>query len=111
MKIAVIGASGNAGSRIVAELAGRGHAITAVARRAEKIAPLPNVSARQGDVLDQAGLTKLLAGHDVAVSSVHFLDSDPERLIAAAKASSVGRYLVVGGAGSLEVAPGVRLVT
>jgi len=111
MKIAVIGASGNAGSRIVAELAGRGHAITAVARRVEKIAPLPNVSARQGDVLDQAGLTKLLAGHDVAVSSVHFLDSDPERLIAAAKASSVGRYLVVGGAGSLEVAPGVRLVT
>jgi putative NADH-flavin reductase len=111
MKIAVIGASGNAGSRIVAELAGRGHAITAVARRVEKIAPLPNVTVRQGDVLDQAGLTKLLAGHDVAVSSVHFLDSDPQTLIAAAKASAVGRYLVVGGAGSLEVAPGVRLVT
>jgi len=42
---------------------------------------------------------------------VHFLASDPAKLIAAAKESKVGRYLVVGGAGSLEVAPGVRLVT
>ena len=42
---------------------------------------------------------------------MHFLDSDPAKLIGAAKASGVGRYLVVGGAGSLEVAPGVRLVT
>jgi putative NADH-flavin reductase len=62
-------------------------------------------------VLDQAGLTKLWAGHDVAVSSVHFLASDPQKLIGAAKDSNVGRYLVVGGAGSLEVAPGVKLVT
>ena len=72
---------------------------------------LPNVVARAGDVMDQAGLAALLKGHDVAISSVHFLDSDPAKLIGAAKASGVGRYLVVGGAGSLEVAPGVRLVT
>jgi uncharacterized protein len=111
MKIAVIGASGNAGSRITKELAGRGHAITAIARNPAKIAILPNVVARAGDVMDQAGLAQLLAGHDVAISSVHFLDSDPAKLIAAAKASGVGRYLMVGGAGSLEVAPGVRLVT
>jgi putative NADH-flavin reductase len=62
-------------------------------------------------VLDQAGLTKLWAGHDVAISFVHFLASDPHKLIGAAKDSKVGRYLVVGGAGSLEVAPGVKLVT
>jgi putative NADH-flavin reductase len=111
MKIAVIGASGNAGSRITKELAGRGHAITAIARNPAKIAVLPNVVARAGDVMDQAGLAALLTGHDAAISSVHFLDSDPARLIGAAKASGVGRYLVVGGAGSLEVAPGVRLVT
>ena len=111
MKIAVIGASGNAGSRITAELARRGHAVTAIGRNPEKIAALPNVTATKGDVMDQAGLTRLLAGHDVAISSVHFLDSDPAKLIAAAKDSKVGRYLVVGGAGSLEVAPGVRLVT
>lgn len=111
MKIAVIGASGNAGSRITAELARRGHAVTAIARNPDKVVAEANVTAVAGDVLDQSGLARLLAGHDAAVSSVHFLDSDPVRLIAAASESKVGRYLVVGGAGSLEVAPGVRLVT
>jgi putative NADH-flavin reductase len=111
MKIVVVGASGNAGSRIVAELARRGHAVTAIARTPSKIAKLENVTAKAGDLHDQPSLTRLLAGHDAAISSVHFLDSDPNKLIAAAKDSKVGRYLVVGGAGSLEVAPGVRLVT
>jgi putative NADH-flavin reductase len=111
MKIAVVGASGNAGSRIVAELSRRGHHVTAIARNPDKIAAQPQVTAVQGDAHDQAALTELLRGHDVAVSSIHFLASDPAKLIGAAKASGVGRYLVVGGAGSLEVAPGVRLVT
>jgi putative NADH-flavin reductase len=111
MKIAVTGASGQAGSRITAELAPRGHAITAIARNPEKVASLPNVTAKKGDVLDQTGLAALWAGHDVAISAVHFLASDPAKLIGAAKESQVGRYIVVGGAGSLEVAPGVRLVT
>jgi uncharacterized protein len=111
MKIAVIGASGNAGSRITAELARRGHSVTAIARHPEKIASGANVTPTKGDVMDQAGLARLLAGHDAAISSVHFLASDPAKLIAAAKESKVGRYLVVGGAGSLEVAPGVQLVT
>ena len=111
MKIAVIGASGNAGSRITAELARRGHAVTAIARNPEKIAELPNVTAKKGDADDRAALAKLVAGQDAGISSIHFLASDPEKLIGAAKDSHVGRYLVVGGAGSLEVAPGVRLVT
>jgi uncharacterized protein len=111
MKIAVIGASGNAGSRITTELVRRGHAVTAIARHPEKIASGANVTPTRGDVMDQAGLARLLAGHDAAISSVHFLDSDPVKLIGAATESKVGRYLVVGGAGSLEVAPGVRLVT
>jgi putative NADH-flavin reductase len=85
--------------------------VTAIARHPEKIAARANVTPTGGDVMDQAGLARLLAGHDAAISSVHFLASDPVRLIAAAKESKVGRYLVVGGAGSLEVAPGVRLVT
>jgi putative NADH-flavin reductase len=111
MKIAVIGASGNAGSRITAELARRGHAVTAIARHPEKIKAGANVTPTEGDLMDQSALTRLLAGHDAAISSVHFLASDPARLIGAARDSKVGRYLVVGGAGSLEVAPGVRLVT
>jgi putative NADH-flavin reductase len=111
MKIAVVGASGNAGSRIAAELARRGHAVTAIARNPEKIPALPGITAKRGDVMDQAGIARLLAGHDAAISSVHFTASDPASLIAAVKESRVGRYLVVGGAGSLEVAPGVRLVS
>ena len=111
MKIAVIGASGNAGSRITTELARRGHSVTAIARHPEKIAAQANVTPTRGDVMDQSGLARLLAGHDAAISSVHFLASDPAKLIGAAKEAKVGRYLVVGGAGSLEVAPGVRLVT
>jgi putative NADH-flavin reductase len=111
MKIAVTGASGRAGSEITAELSRRGHAVTAIARHPEKVERLPNVTPARGDVLDQTGLSKLWAGHDAAISSVHFLASDPHKLIDAAKDSKVGRYLVVGGAGSLEVAPGVRLVT
>jgi putative NADH-flavin reductase len=111
MKIAVVGASGNAGSRIVTELASRGHIVTAIARHPEKITARANITAKQGDAMDQDGLTRLFAGHDEAISSVHFLDSDPARLIGAISESKVGRYLVVGGAGSLEVAPGVRLVT
>ena len=94
-----------------AELARRGHSVTAIARHPEKIASEANVTPTRGDVMDQAGLARLLAGHDAAISSVHFLASDPAKLIGAAKESKVGRYLVVGGAGSLEVAPGVRLVT
>ena len=109
-KIALIGASGNAGSRILKELSDRGHQVTAIARNPEKIATLPNVVAKKGDVFDQTGLSKLLAGHDAVISSVHFTASDPDTLIAAARASGVKRYLVVGGAGSLEVAPGKRLV-
>lgn len=111
MKIAVTGASGQAGSRITAELARRGHAVTAIARNPDRIERHANVTPVKGDVFDQAGLARLWAGHDAAVSSVHFLASDPDKLIGAARDSRVGRYLVVGGAGSLEVAPGVRLVT
>ena len=111
MKIAVAGASGRAGSCITAELARRGHSVTAIARNPDKIARLANVTALAGDANDRAGLAKLWAGHDAAVSSIHFLDSDVETLIGAAKDSGISRYLVVGGAGSLEVAPGVQLVT
>jgi uncharacterized protein len=111
MKIAVVGASGHAGSRIVAELSRRGHAVSAIARNPDKIAKLPNVTAKPGDAHDQAALAALFSGHDAAISSIHFSASDPAKLIGAAKDSKVGRYLVVGGAGSLEVAPGVRLVT
>ena len=110
MSIALIGASGAAGSRILKELSDRGHAVTAIARNPEKIASLPKVTSLKADVLDKAGLIAALKGHDIVISSVHFSSTDPRVLIDAVKAAGVKRYLVVGGAGSLEVAPGVRLI-
>lgn len=109
-KIALIGASGNAGSRILKELSDRGHQVTAIARNPEKIAALPRVVAVRGDASDRNGLAALLTGHDAVISSIHFTASDPDVLIAAVRTAGVGRYLVVGGAGSLEVAPGQRLI-
>jgi putative NADH-flavin reductase len=110
MSIALIGASGAAGSRILKELSDRGHQVTAIARNPQNIAKLPNVTAQGRDIFDKEGLISSLKGHDIVISSVHFTASDPEILIEAVKAAGVGRYIVVGGAGSLEVAPGVRLI-
>jgi uncharacterized protein len=110
MKVALIGATGNAGSRILAELSRRGHEVTAIVRNPDRVPTEAHVTARKGDVSDEGPLSELLAGHDVAVSAVRFAQSDPHKLIGAARSSGVARYLVVGGAGSLEVAPGVRLV-
>lgn len=110
MKIALIGASGNAGSRILKELLGRGHQVTAIARHPEKIEKADNVTAVKADVADVEGLASVLRGHDAVISSVHFSATDPADLIRAVSLSGVKRYLVVGGAGSLEIAPGQRLV-
>jgi putative NADH-flavin reductase len=109
MKVAVIGASGRGGSRIVAELVRRGHQVTAIARNPEKVEAHAQVTPKKGDLYDP-GISALLAGHDAVVSAVHFLDSDPGTLIEAVRASGVKRYFVMGGAGSLEVAPGVKLI-
>ena len=110
MKVALIGASGQAGSRLLAELTRRGHQVTGIARHPEKIAARPGVAARKGDVFDKAGIVALIKGHDAVISSVHFTASDPKILIEAVRESGVKRYFVVGGAGSLEVAPGVKLI-
>ena len=110
MKVALIGASGQAGSRLLTELSARGHAVTAIARHPETIAALPGVTAVKGDVYDKAGLVPLIKGHDAIISSVKYTASDPALILEAVRESGVKRYFVVGGAGSLEVAPGVRLI-
>ena len=110
MIVALVGATGNAGSRILAELASRGHRVTAIVRNPDKVPQLGSVTAVKGDANNQAGLAELLKGHDAVISSVMFIASDPAKLIGAVQSSGVKRYLVVGGAGSLEVAPGVKVV-
>ncbi|KQX97708.1 3-beta hydroxysteroid dehydrogenase [Rhodanobacter sp. Root480] len=106
MHVALIGASGNAGSRILAELVQRGHTVTAIVRDPARVPVLSGVEASAGDVADATGLAALLAGHDAVVSAVPFATTDAARLIATVRAAGVPRYLVVGGAGSLEVALG-----
>lgn len=110
MKIALIGASGNAGSRILKELSDRGHAVTAIVRQPDRIATLPGVTPVSGDVNEREALADTLRGHDAVVLSLPFAPNDPAKLIEPVRASGVKRYLVVGGAGSLEVAPGQRLI-
>ncbi|MEP9376807.1 NAD(P)-dependent oxidoreductase [Aquabacter sp. CN5-332] len=109
MKIALVGASGAVGSRVLKELSARGHQVTAIARDPSRIAAAPGVTAVAGDAGTVEGLSPLLKGHDAVVTAIHFTASDAGTLIAAVKASGVPRYLVVGGAGSLEVSPGVAL--
>jgi putative NADH-flavin reductase len=110
MKVAVLGASGNIGSQIVSEALSRGHTITAIARNPEKIAAQAGVTAVKGDLADTAGLAKTLKGHDAIISAVRFKSFRPPQLLDAVKASGVKRLIVVGGAGSLEVKPGVALL-
>ncbi len=109
-RVALIGATGHVGSRILNELVVRKHEVTAIARNPETIGKLANVKAEKGDVLNEPELAALLRGHDAVISAVRFADSDPAILVGAVRASGVKRYLVVGGAGSLEVAPGQRLM-
>jgi uncharacterized protein len=110
MKIALIGATGNVGSRLLDELVRRGHTVTAISRNPERLPARPGVTAKRADAADKAALTAAVAGHDAVISSVRFLGSEPRTFIEAVKSAGVPRYLVVGGAGSLEVAPGARLV-
>ncbi|NSY99654.1 NAD(P)-dependent oxidoreductase [Agrobacterium tumefaciens] len=109
-KVALIGASGNAGSRILKELSDRGHAVTAIARNPDKIAALPGVTAIKGDAQDGAALAELVRGHDAVVSSTRFTGTNFTIITDALRKAGVTRYLVVGGAASLEVAPGKRLL-
>jgi len=109
MKIALVGASGNIGSKVVGELVSRGHTVTAIARNSEKLSASDKVQVRTGDASDPAALAALLKGHDAVISSLPFAPGLSTAIIAAVKQSGVKRYIMVGGAGSLEVAPGKML--
>lgn len=109
MQIALIGATGFIGSCILKELSDRGHAVTALVRKPEDVPALVGVTPQRADANDPTSLAALLAGHDAVISSVHFTAAKPENLLSAVRKAGVARYLVVGGAGSLEVAPGVAV--
>lgn len=110
MKVSLIGATGNAGSRILAELVRRGHRVTAIVRHPEGVPQLRGVSAWRCDVNRVSELAPMLRGHDVVISSLHFLDGHASKLIDAVRQARVLRYVVVGGAGSLDNGSGARLI-
>ena len=87
MKVALIGATGRAGSSLLRELSARGHDVTAIVRHPEKVPALDKVIAKRGDVFDKAGLAGLLKGYDAVISAVHFTESDPRLLIEAVRAA------------------------
>ncbi|WP_162573172.1 NAD(P)-dependent oxidoreductase [Variovorax sp. PBL-H6] len=120
MKIALIGASGFVGTAVLAELLARGHHVTALVRDPAKLHPRPDVSPLALDVNDVDALAVALRGHDAVISAFN-PGWDVEGLYdkfmqgaaginRAVEASGVKRLLVVGGAGSLFVAPGVQVV-
>lgn len=119
MQVALIGATGFVGSALLAEALARGHHVTALVGHPEKLPAHANLRGVKADVFDTAALTSQLKGHDAVVSafSGHShgdIYGDYVRgvrsIIAAVTAAQLQRLLIVGGAGSLEVAPGVQLV-
>lgn len=109
MIVAVLGASGNAGSEITQELARRGHAVRAIARHPDRIPAGDGITPVAGDAHDPAALADRLSGVDAVISALHF-DVTADTLLTALRMAGVGRLLVTGGAASLEVAPGQRLI-
>jgi putative NADH-flavin reductase len=106
MKIALIGAGGRVGSRLLTELLNRGHSVTGITRGTMPPTSRPGLVLKVGDATQPTQLAALLAGHDAVISATRFQTSDPRALIAAVKQAGVPRLMVVGGAASLEVAPG-----
>ncbi|MFJ9364187.1 NAD(P)-dependent oxidoreductase [Nocardia sp. NPDC101769] len=111
MQITVFGASGDAGSRVVAEALSRGHRVRAVARSAERLRDLPaQVEVWTGNAADPADVEKAAAGSDVVVSATRPVPGREHELAEVAAALLEGladsgiRLLVIGGAGSLTVA-------
>lgn len=120
MHIALIGATGFVGSALLNELLQRGHRVTALARNPGKIAPREGLTVVQADVTDAAQVAQAVRGADAVASAYNPGWTHPDlhdeflrgsrAITDGVKAAGVQRLLVVGGAGSLYVAPGVQLV-
>lgn len=122
MKVSLVGATGYVGAKILAEALQRGHHVTAIARHPEKLDPHSNLAAVKADALQQDELAKVLAGHDVVISSFNpgRGTPDPEvyhdhvrghrAIITAVKKSGIKRFLAVGGAASLKTPAGVEFL-
>lgn len=117
MKIAIIGATGFVGSAILNELASRNHQITAIARNPKNEANANWVAA---DIFNTDALAEILKGNDIVVNAYNPGWTNPniyndsingsKAIQEAVKKSGVKRFITIGGAGSLYIAPNVQLV-
>ncbi len=121
MHIALYGATGHSGSRILTELLSRGHRVTAIARDPKKLAAQPGLTVVEGDLSSADAIASRIQGADAVVSAYAPPHDDTDQLLPvtarlieavelAGGLASGPRLLIVGGAGSLEVAPGVSLL-
>jgi putative NADH-flavin reductase len=120
MKIAIIGATGFIGSTIVKEALERDHHVTAISRNPKASAISSRLDLVSVDVADVDLLAQTLKGHDAIVLAYNSGHGNPEQarkqveatqsMIAAVKKSGVKRVVMVGGAGTLEISPGLQLV-
>lgn len=119
-KVVLIGATGFVGSAILNELVERGHEVTAVVRNVEKLPKNALVKPVKEDVGNEDAIAKLLEGKDAVISAYNPGWTNPNitqetivnyrHILAATKKSGIGRLLIVGGAGTLFCAPGVRIL-
>lgn len=119
MKIIVYGASGMIGQRVTQEALKRGHHVTAVVRHPSRLSLThPNLTSKEGTLLDPDDVARTVAGYDAVVNATRQPADQPGQsfsdaaraLIAGLTRAGVSRLIVVGGAGGLEVAPGLQLV-
>lgn len=118
--VLLIGATGFVGSAILNELLTRGHKVTAVVRDPAKLEAKAGVEAVKADVADVEEISRLARGKDAVISAYNPGWTNPDiatlisenypKILAAAKQSGVERLLIVGGAGTLFCAPGLRVV-
>jgi putative NADH-flavin reductase len=117
MNIVMFGATGTLGSRILNELISRGYYITAVVRDPAKLAGRENVTGTSGDILNPDDVADAAEGADIVVSAYGPGQENPNQLVNATqsliegvKEAGAERLLTVGGAGTLQVAPGILLL-
>ena len=108
--IAIIGATGRAGSQLLEEALRRGHSVVAIARHASKIGERAGVVTKEVDVNDAQALQTAVAGSDVVLSAAHFSTLPAAAIIEPVKKAGVKRLLFVGGAGSLLLPDGSQVI-
>ena len=109
MKIALIGATGNMGQRLVKEATSRGHEITAIARNPDA-AKGDKVSTVALDLHDEDKLAAAIKDADVVLLSVRFQDTDIKKVVWAMRKAGKTRIAIVGGAASLMNQDNIRLL-